>query len=35
VGPVGVVLVAPVGDKSLGFEQAVELLDREDLVAHP
>ena len=30
-----VVLVAPVGDKYLGLEQGVELLDGEQLVADP
>ena len=34
VGTVGVVLVAPVGDKYLGCERAVELLDGGQFVAH-
>jgi hypothetical protein len=32
--PVVAVLLAPVGDKDLGFEQGVELLDGQQLVAH-
>jgi hypothetical protein len=35
VGPVGIVLGAPVADEDLGFEEAGELLDVEQLVAHP
>lgn len=35
MGTVVVVLLSPVGDEDLGFEQRVELLDREQLVAHP
>jgi hypothetical protein len=34
VRAVGVVLVAPVGDNDLGFQERVELFDREQLVAH-
>jgi hypothetical protein len=34
VGLVGVVVVSPVGDEYLGFEQGVELLDGEEFVAH-
>ena len=35
MGPVGIVLGAPVADEDLGFEEAGELLDGEQLVAHP
>jgi hypothetical protein len=35
VGTVGIVLGAPVADEDLGFEEAGELLDSEQLVAHP
>jgi hypothetical protein len=36
VGPVGIVLGAPVADDAdLGFEEAGKLLDVEQLVAHP
>lgn len=34
VGSVVVVLLSPVGDEDLGFEEGVELLDGEELVAH-
>jgi len=34
VGTVVVELVTPVGDEHLGFEERVELLDREKFVAH-
>ena len=34
VGAVGVVLVPPVGHEDLRFEERVELLDGEQLVAH-
>ena len=35
MGPVGIVLGAPVADEDLGIEEAGELLDVEQLVAHP
>ena len=35
MGPVGIVLGAPVADEDSGFEEAGELLDGEQLVAHP
>jgi hypothetical protein len=35
VGPVGIVLSAPVADEDLGFGEAGELLDVEQLLAHP